>query len=467
MKQVFSRRGFLSKAALSGAALTVTPSMALPLFATNPRNFPARAFESHMIHAQAGGVVPGSREDQSAKFQNLLDRSAEKDAPIFLPGGVYKVGGLVFPRRTRIIGVPGSTRLTFNGRGFLARVERADLIHVHGITFDGLGLPLAESGQGLLTANTVRDLRIKACDFVGSGLHGLDLTGAGGTVSGCYFRTIRDTAIFSKQSAGMTITDNDVADCGNGGILVHRFTLGDDGSVVSNNRIKDIKSTNGGTGQWGNGINVFQAHNVMVSNNRISNCAFSSVRANAGYNIQILGNSCSNSGETALYGEFSFEGAVVANNIVDGGTIGISLANFNEGGRLATVTGNIIRNLTNRLPYKDTGDFKPGIGIYAEADTVITGNAVENVPQAGIHVGWGEFCRNVVVSQNVIRAAPWGVTASVVKGARDVIVKDNVFGEISKQAITGFEWIKPVTKELLGARRTGYGHLTVSGNKLS
>ena len=463
----FSRRAFLSKVALCGASLTSGPALALPILSANPRSFSAIPYESYMIHAQAGGVVPGSQDDQSQKFQTLLNQSAESDVPIFLPGGVYKVGNLVFPRRTRIIGVPGSTRLTFNGRGFLARSELADKLHVHGIIFDGLSLPLAENGQGLLTVNTVRDLRITDCDFIGSGLHGLDLTGAGGTISGCYFRSIRDTAIFSKQSTGMTITDNDIAECGNGGILVHRFTLGGDGSVVSNNRIERVKSTNGGTGQWGNGINIYQAHNVMVSNNRISDCAFSSVRANAGHNVQILGNSCSNSGETALYGEFSFEGAVVANNIVDGGTIGISLANFNEGGRLATVTGNIIRNLTNKLPYEDNSDFKPGIGIYAEADTVITGNAVESAPQAGIHVGWGKFCRNVVVSQNVIRSAPWGVTASVVKGAENVIVKDNVFGDISQQAITGFEWVKPATKELLGARRTGYKHLSVSGNRLS
>ncbi|MEP3671793.1 MAG: TIGR03808 family TAT-translocated repetitive protein, partial [Hyphomicrobiales bacterium] len=265
MTSSFSRRAFLSKVALCGASLTSSPALALPILSANPRSFSAIPYESYMIHAQAGGVVPGSREDQSANFQKLLNQSAEQDVPIFLPGGVYKVGGLVFPRRTRIIGVPGSTRLTFNGRNFLARAERADLIHVHGIIFDGLSLPLSENGQGLLTLNTVRDLRVSACDFVGSGLHGLDMTGAGGTVSGCYFHSIRDTAIFSKQSTGMTITDNSISECGNGGILVHRFTLGDDGSVVSNNRIENIKSTNGGTGQWGNGINIYQAHNVMVS----------------------------------------------------------------------------------------------------------------------------------------------------------------------------------------------------------
>lgn len=465
MVSFISRRTLLSKVAFLGGMALARPAAGAWVLGPTGRVDNLGFVSGKMIHAQAGGLVPGSSEDQTAAFQRILDLSASKDVPVFLPGGVYKVGGLVLPRRTRLVGVPGSTRLTFTGRNFLARAERADIVHIHGVVFDGLSLPLSEEGPGLLTLDTVRDLRVTSCDFVGSGLHGVDLVGAAGRISQCHFRTLKDTAIFSKQSRGMTVSDNDIADCGNGGILIHRFTPGDDGSVVSNNRIERIASTNGGTGQWGNGINVYQAHNVMVANNRIADCAFSSVRANGGHNIQILGNNCSNSGETALYAEFTFKGAVISNNIVDGGTIGISLANFNDGGRLASVTGNLIRNLSNKLPYADESNFKPGIGIYAEADTVISGNAVENVPQAGIHVGWGAFCRNVIVSQNVVRAAPWGVTASVVKGAKTVIITDNVFGEISKQAITGFEWVEPATKELLGARRTGYDHLTVSGNR--
>lgn len=463
----YSRRHFLGKAAFLGGGFATIPAQGLSLFNAGDtlRSHLPRARD--IIHAQSGGVVPGSPDDQSFAFQQLLNLSAEKDVPVFLPGGVYKVGRITLPRRTRIIGVPGSTRLTFAGREFLMRGERSDLVHLHGLVFDGLGLPLADKGQGLLTINTVRDLRITTCDFISSGLHGIDLVGAAGHVTGCRFRTITDTAIFSKQSRGMTFTNNDIADCGNGGILVHRFTPGDDGSVVSNNRIERIKSTNGGTGQWGNGINVYKAHNVMIANNHLSDCAFSAVRANATHNIQITGNHCNRSGETALYAEFTFLGALVANNIIDGGTIGISLANFNDGGRLASVTGNIIRNLTNNLPYKNPGDFKPGIGIYAEADTVINGNVIENTPQAGIHVGWGAFCRDVIVSQNIIRATPWGVTASVVKGARTVTVTNNVFNSISEQAITGFEWIKPVTRDLLGARRTDYDHLTISGNRLT
>ena len=46
----------------------------------------------------------------------------------------------------------------------------------------------------------------------------------------------------------------------------------------------------------------------------------------------------------ALFG-VRFEGAVIADNTVDGAAFGVSVCNFNEGGRIAVVQGNIIRNL--------------------------------------------------------------------------------------------------------------------------
>ncbi len=466
MTRSFSRRAFLKNSAFLGAYI---PSYALS-FPVNPnqdisKNNPDIGY---YIQAQAHGLVPNSLDDQSATFQKLLNLSSKQDTPLFLPSGVYRVGGITLPRRTRLIGVAGSTRLSFNGRKFLMRSDRADITHIQGIVFDGLGLPLSQRGQGLLSLNIVRDLKIDRCEFVASGLHGVDITGASGFIGHCSFFDIGDTAIFSKQSnGGMTITDNDIERCGNGGILVHRFTKGDDGSVIRANRVKNIRAVNGGTGQWGNAINVFQAHNVSISNNHITQAAFSAIRANAAHNIQILGNHCRGSGETALYGEFSYEGAAIHNNLIDGGTIGISLANFNEGGRLATVTGNLIRNLSDALPYENKGNFKPGIGIYAEADTTLSANIIENVPQAGIHVGWGEFCRDVIVAQNIVRQAPWGITASVVRGAKNVIIRNNVLSQISKQAITGFKWARPETGELLGKRKSEYNHLTISGNRLS
>ena len=60
----------------------------------------------------------------------------------------------------------------------------------------------------------------------------------------------------------------------------------------------------------------------------------------------MIANSCARLGEVALYAEFGFEGALIANNLVDTAATGISVTNFNEGGRLAVVQGNLVRNLS-------------------------------------------------------------------------------------------------------------------------
>ena len=125
---------------------------------------------------------------------------------------------------------------------------------------------------------------------------------------------------------------------------------GDDGTLVVDNRIEDVATSPAAPGQNGNAINVFRAGNVIVRGNRISRAAFSAVRGNAASNLQILGNTCTGLGEVALYAEFGFEGAVIANNMVDGAALGVAVTNFNEGGRLAVVQGNIIRNLAPQAP---------------------------------------------------------------------------------------------------------------------
>ena len=68
---------------------------------------------------------------------------------------------------------------------------------------------------------------------------------------------------------------------------------------------------------------------------------------------------------------------VIANNTVDGAALGVSVCNFNEGGRLSVVQGNIIRNLNPKRPIGTAPDDDAGIGIYVEADTAVTGNVIE------------------------------------------------------------------------------------------
>jgi uncharacterized secreted repeat protein (TIGR03808 family) len=80
---------------------------------------------------------------------------------------------------------------------------------------------------------------------------------------------------------------------------------------------------------------------------------------------------------------------VIANNIVDRAATGIVVTNFNDGGRLAVVQGNLVRNLFFRKDAVSRGN-----GIAVEADTLVSGNVVENAPGFGIAIGWVNYLRD-------------------------------------------------------------------------
>jgi uncharacterized secreted repeat protein (TIGR03808 family) len=170
------------------------------------------------------------------------------------------------------------------------------------------------------------------------------------------------------------------------------------------------------------------------------------VRGNGASNIQIIGNNCAELKETAMYAEFDFEGAVVADNVIDTAENGIAITNFNNGGRLATVHGNLLRNVGVRRP--DNPPEGGGIGIGVEADTAVTGNVIENAPNTGIRAGWGPYLRNVSISGNIVRDAGIGITVSVVRGAGDAAISGNVIEGARLGAIVGMEWTKAVTGDL-------------------
>ena len=203
----------------------------------------------------------------------------------------------------------------------------------------------------------------------------------------------------------------------------------------------------------------------MVRGNRIKGAAFSAVRGNAASNLQILGNTCTGLGEVALYAEFGFEGAMIANNVVDGAALGVAVTNFNEGGRLAVVQGNIIRNLVAfRAAGADPND-PAGVGIGVEADTAVTGNVVENAPTAGILLGWGRYMRDVAATGNVVRGCGVGIAVSVAAGAGSAVIADNLISGARRGAILGMDGHTAVTGELAGEAQR-FAHLTISGNRV-
>ncbi|TGQ66855.1 MAG: TIGR03808 family TAT-translocated repetitive protein [Mesorhizobium sp.] len=418
------------------------------------------------INATELGVQSGTSDDQSKVFAKLLREANDRDTTVFLPAGTYVVSNLSLPGRVRLAGVPGATRIVYGGDGHLFMAEQADHIELSGLVFDGSNRSMADYAQGLLDLRRIGHLVIDNCQITGSGKNGLALEHAAGRIERTDISGAADAGIYSVEAAGLAISGNTISDCANGGILVHRWQAGEDGTIVTGNRVQRIGARSGGTGQNGNGINAFRAANVVISGNVVSDCAFSAIRANSSSNLQISGNTCLRSGETAVYSEFSFEGAVISNNIVDCAANGISIVNFNEGGRMGVCSGNIVRNLSTVGPYPaDAPGF--GVGIGVEADTTVSNNVIENAPLYGMLIGWGPYLRNVVATGNIIRKAGTGIVVSVVEGAGTAVISDNVIDGARNGAIVGQRWAEPATGDLAASAESGYAHLTVERNHVS
>lgn len=418
-----------------------------------------------MVNAAELGIRPDASDDQGKAFSALLRNAAESRMPIFLPPGTYVVSNLSLPRDVRLTGVAGATRIVYGGGGHLFAGEDLRHFELSGLVLDGANRLLADSIKGLIDLRRVGNVVIDNCRIDGSGKHGIALEGASGRIERSVISGSADAGIYSVEAGRMQILGNTLTDCGNGGILVHRWQAGNDGTMVSGNRIERIFARDGGTGQFGNGINAFRADNVMIANNMVSDCAFSAIRANSASNVQIAGNTCLRSGETAIYSEFAFEGASITGNIVDGAANGISIVNFNEGGRLAVCANNIVRNLSLDGPYPaEVAGF--GIGIAIEADTTATGNVVENAPKFGMSLGWGPFLRNVIATGNVIRNAGTGIAVSVVEGSGTAIISGNIIDGTSAGAIVGHRWADAVTADL-ASNDGGFAHLTIERNRAS
>ena len=440
-----------SAAGMAGVLATSDTARAAPLACTLGRD------------ATQFGVRPGSPDDQTKALQRAIDEAARAQVPLVLPPGVYRTGLLHLANGTQLIGVRGATKLLFTGGASMFQSEGAGGLTLSNIGLDGGGIPLP-ARRGLVHCLGGRDIRILDCEITKSGGSGIWLEQVTGDISGNIITDTAVTAVVSFDAAGLIVSRNTIVGTSDNGIEILRSAIGDDGTLVADNRIEDIKAGPGGSGQYGNAINAFRAGNVIVRGNRIRNCDYSAVRGNSAPNIQITGNSVSDVREVALYSEFAFEGAVIANNTVDGAALGVSVCNFNEGGRLAVVQGNIIRNLLPKRPIGTAPDDDAGIGIYVEADTAVSGNVIENAPSFGIVAGWGQYLRDVAITGNVIRKAFVGVGVSVVPGAGTALVGNNMISETPRGAVVGLDHARPITADRSAEGAQRYAQVMIGNN---
>jgi uncharacterized secreted repeat protein (TIGR03808 family) len=405
------------------------------------------------------GIEVNSGRDQTAAFQRAIDRLAPHGTPLALPPGHYSAAGLQVRPGTHIRGVPGHSVLRLSEPRSLLRGEGSASVVFDGLVLDGRGIDVA-AGTGLLDLTAAADVTLRSLALSDAAAIGLALTRSSGVIEDCTLLRAGEAAIRSLDATGLAIRHNRIRDMANNGILVWRSTPGEDGTIVSHNRINRVSARAGGSGQNGNGINVFRAGGVLVMGNRITDCAYSAIRANSAAQVQMTANSVARAGEVALYAEFAFEGALIASNAIEHAASGIVATNFNEGGRLAVISGNMIRTLVRR-PSEPVD--KRGEGIMVEADAVLSGNVIEGAETVGLMIGWHRFMRDVIATQNLIRNSPLGIAITADTGAGTALVTGNLISGVTQGAIRTLAGWSPVGPDLTRAISTD-PRLAVSGN---
>ncbi len=462
VQRTFSRRGVVS-AGLAGALLAPNFPGARALAQTPSQNGAHRG-DAARVNATVFGLQPSQTVDQSRALQAAIDQTAAHGLTLALMPGTYLARDVTLRPGTRIEGQAGATVLGYAGGGTFVSGAGAHGARLTGLVFDGAMLPLDGARvRALVQLSDARDVVIDDCVVRQSSRDGIAFERVAGRVTRTTIAAVKGAGLFSLDadtaSGAVEIAHCRVHDAMDNGILIWRSAVGADGSRVFATTVERIGNVSGGTGEYGNGINVFRAGGVSVAQCRLTDCAYSAVRGNAASNIQMLGNQVATIGEVALYAEFGFQGAVIANNIIDTAACGIAVTNFDAGGRLAVVQGNLIRNVFRRdhEPVDTRGD-----GIAVEADAAVSGNVIERAAASGLLIGWGRHMRDVVATGNLVRDARIGIGVTAVAGAGRCLVAQNLISGARDGAIRAMDHATLVGPDLLG--ETKFHHVVLDGN---
>lgn len=418
----------------------------------------------------------------SATMNTIIGQAVTTGLQVDFRPGNYDFGNLVINGPVRFRGSPGNTvfRMTA-GSEYLLYLGAFTRACFSGITFDGMnnafapspGLPVQALVNAQKASSTIASsIVFEQCRFIDSTRSGLSLNEVDATIDDCSFTNcagrgigavstsrlvVRDSHFEALDQAvhcspgaasGVTIESNAIFDCRRNGIALE--PIGANAKVGKNIRISgnQIAKKNamwavsqvdsGNTGWEGNGIIVLLAENVIVEGNEINDCRFSGIRLNVCSQASVADNVVRGSGETAIYveaihsdtngqpinvGEF---GATLSGNVVYGGGAGISAVNFNNGGTFATISGNILRDVSEKAIAYGSGQqyWTTGAGIYVEGDCAVTGNSIRNC-RLGIALGSNSDTRDLAATGNVIRQSTAAIAVSDAARA----------GTISKQVL--------------------------------
>ncbi len=380
-------------------------------------------------------AAPRRTGDRSAEFQFAINRAAAAGRPLYIRAGSYDVSNIRLPDRTRLVGVPGETRLIYSGGGRFLYSEDARRLSLDGLMLEGANRALTDEDDGLLSLAFVEDLDVSHLTVQGSAGHGMALTRTAGSIRDCRIFGVRGTGIVSTEGRAVTIAGNVVSDCAGGGVHLRRWTAGEDGSTVRDNHIDRVGLV---------GVRLSSAGSVRISDN----------------NLGVIEGS-------AILADEASAGTSVSGNTIDGAALGIALLG-NGGAGLSLVEGNTVRNVASGTPAAAaTSGRAAGVGIHVETPGTVTGNIVEAASHLGLSLGWGATLGSVVASGNVVRRAGAGIGVSVVAEAQATVITGNLLVDVPGGAVRGMRFAEFATEDLTRVGAVALPGLTVGENRVA
>ncbi len=388
--------------------------------------------------------------DQTAILQAQIDAAQASGGVVTLAAETYQVTTLNIAASIVINGVPGKTVLQSLNGGTIVSCNSVSGVVISGVVFDSQGLTPPDGDLETtyqLLAYQCAQITVEKCIFRNAKTSGAGFDACTGRVTGNQFFKIGQIALragrffgdYKKATGddqaaplrGMEISGNRVHDVGNGGIYVFHNgpTNEEDSTIVSNNYIERI-SSGSGNGPYGNGIDVYAANNVIVANNRVSDCDFSGIRVVSSKHCQVTGNNISRIADKAIFVEFSFESVIVSENIVEDVNFGIQVSGGGGVvGATAVVANNIVTNVNRPGTDPQVSNFI-GIDIVSIATNCV-GNVVDIVgsnshgPGIGILVMDWSASHYHQIASNIVKGAGCGIGLVLGSGATKVSVTGN------------------------------------------
>jgi uncharacterized secreted repeat protein (TIGR03808 family) len=383
----------------------------------------------------------------SSSLQAAIDYGRGNGMVVWLLPGLFVTGQLTVNQSNgsgkpfEIRAIPGSVTIQLQSADVnLLEINGIANVSISGIRFDGAAQTITDAAypSGLVVFRSAQSFLLYNCEFVNSPAAGVVAREHSvGSVKESRISSC-DTAAYAHDSK-VDFIGNEIATCWNNGIVVQRSAAEFDGSVIERNAISDIRNNSGGTGQYGNGIVVYQSAGVKSLHNTIQTASYSCIRYNASAGALVSANSCYGARECSIFLETpaqgaSLDGGVVSNNFVIGGGDGIKIVNYDLSGqyggvtRRVAVTGNHIANI-HKTRIDDPG-YVPTIsnanGIQVEGVCAVTGNIVEDAQGFGIIAGTNLAADDLLLSGNSVRVSGYGIGYSSAAGAGQISIVANM-----------------------------------------